>query len=151
MKVTGIQITFFCVIWVAIIFVSIMSLMVAKKMTKQYLTILIIIAIAAVITGLLWGLFYWAGVCKKSDQKSKDNFNFEVTPEKLCDGGPYMWSEKNAKMCSELSNDKYYKYNCQGGLYNGRPVNFEYTPLSDDEWENSRCTGNNDDFTDQVL
>lgn len=73
---------------------------------------------------------------------SKDNFHFEVTPEKMCDGGWYMWTSNPRKMayCSSLPEAQRTMYTCseQGipGLYMGRPLWYENTPLSDDKWEN---------------
>lgn len=62
----------------------------------------------------------------------KDNFAFNVTPERKCCSGVYK-DEKQLKKCSNMKLDKH----CckQRGLYNGKPVNFEYTPDTNDYWE----------------
>lgn len=65
---------------------------------------------------------------------------FEVTPSKKCEGGPYTYSSNDEiqKICSDISQDEINKVSCQPG-YNGRPIHFEFTPLSDDKWTNKRC------------
>lgn len=84
---------------------------------------------------LLWCIYY--------RRKNTENFHFEVTPAKMCDGGWYMWTSNPAKMkyCSSLTPEERTKYTCSEksqlqGLYYGRPVFFEYTPMSDNNWEN---------------
>lgn len=74
----------------------------------------------------------------KMASDTKDDFFFEVTPEKLCDGGPYMYSSnpEKAKYCSTLTPQQYSAFNCPCGMYHGRPVHYEYTPMSNDKWEN---------------
>ena len=54
---------------------------------------------------------------------SIDNFHFEVTPEKLCDNGPYMWTSNKelGKFCSQFSPQDMSNYECSHG-YHGRPV-----------------------------
>lgn len=71
-----------------------------------------------------------------------DQFVFEVTPAKLCDGGPYMWSSNPElqKFCSSVSEKDIKSVSCPIG-YHGRPVHFNYTPESNSKWENSRCDG----------
>ena len=59
-----------------------------------------------------------------------ENFNFQVSPEKLCDGGPYMWSSdpERQKMCSQFSQQDLNNFECSNG-YVGRPVlQPEYIP-----------------------
>ena len=54
---------------------------------------------------------------------SKDNFLFEVTPEKRCDGGPYMYSSNPElqKLCGEFSQNDLNRFECSNG-YIGRPI-----------------------------
>jgi len=78
-----------------------------------------------------------------SDQQKQEIENsslFEVTPSKKCEGGPYTYSSNDEiqKICSDISQDEINKVSCQPG-YNGRPIHFEFTPLSDDKWTNKRC------------
>lgn len=75
-----------------------------------------------------------------------DNFHFEVTPEKLCQGFPYMQTSDPQlfSVCSKLlstpkGNAEFAKYNCTESGFGGAPVHFEFTPLSNDKWENERC------------
>ena len=48
---------------------------------------------------------------------SKDNFLFEVTPEKRCDGGPYMYSSNPElqKLCGEFSQNDLNRFECSNG------------------------------------
>lgn len=94
--------------------------------------ILIGIALAAIVA--LFAMY-------KSGKVQIDRFHFEVSPEKLCEGGPYMWSsaspEKQA-YCNSLSPQQYNAFNCPAG-FSGRPVHWNYTPESDSKWQNTRC------------
>jgi len=71
--------------------------------------------------------------------------NFQVTPAKLCEGGTYMTNGgPNEKMCQKMWSTKdgkseISKYNCVEGKYNGRPVHFEFTPMSSPLWRNEMC------------
>ena len=90
-------------------------------------------------------LIHFVGKIPKNDE----GFNFEVTPEKTCDGGAYM--HQSNKLCKKLwrtpkGRSKLAKYNCINGdchgqgLYNGRPLNMGYRQdLSDDNWQNNLC------------
>lgn len=119
------------IVYVVSLFVSIyVALKIAQNLVSKSETQLIIISL----------LFTFIICCLNSCfiEKTKDNFHFEVTPEKLCQGGPYMYSSNPEKLkyCQSLSPDDYYRYNCPCG-YSGRPVVYEYTPLSDDKWQNN--------------
>ena len=86
----------------------------------------------------------------------KDNFYFELTPEKKCDGGPYMWSSdpEKAALCSKFSKADLARYECQNGFI-GRPIwrqGAGNMPLSNDNWENTTCNQIGKDLPDpQVL
>lgn len=72
---------------------------------------------------------------KDKDIKSKDNFQFTVTPERSCCNGIY----KNKEHINECNKLDISKKCCRApGLYNGKPYNFEYTPDTDDYWVNQR-------------
>ncbi len=77
-----------------------------------------------------------------------DNFTFEVTPAKLCSGGPYMYSSNPEKqqLCNSITPEEMSRYTCPNGFH-GAPVHFEYDPLSDDNWENNMCKNFNESST----
>lgn len=83
-----------------------------------------------------------------------DNFHFEVTPEKMCDGGSYMYSSdpQKQKLCGQFSKADLAKYECPGGLDNGRPVWWNRSNDTNTEWKNTMCNGNFNDYdTPHVL
>jgi len=87
---------------------------------------------------------------------SKDNFMFQLTPEKKCDGGPYMYSSDPARqaLCSKFSEKDLLRYDCPVG-YHGRPVWWDGATngtLSNDNWQNDTCNQISKDYDDpQVL
>lgn len=104
--------------------------------------------IAYVLVGLVYALVIMA-VYYLGDMGNcgvGENF-WEITPAARCRGGPYMWQgdSETAKMCREMASTKEGRcmiasYNCPTG-YNGVPRDpFYYTPLSDDNWQNARCS-----------
>jgi hypothetical protein len=70
----------------------------------------------------------------------KDGFTFEVTPAKLCAGGPYMYSSNPQlkKLCSHITNQEIAQVACGPGFH-GRPVHWERSTMSNDKWENNMC------------
>ena len=80
---------------------------------------------------------------------SKDDFFFELTPEKHCDGGPYMWSSDPEKMkyCSQFSPEDLSQYSCGAGFH-GRPVHWTRSDMSDSDWNNRICQGNFKNYND---
>ena len=87
-------------------------------------------------------------------ETSKDNFIFQLTPEKKCDGGPYMYSSdpERKELCSKFSEQDLSKYECPAGLYHGRPVWWNGATngtLSNADWKNDTC--NQDNIELQVL
>ena len=78
---------------------------------------------------------------------NKDNFHFEVSGPKRCQGGPYMISSAPKELqdyCYNLwstpeGRREYAMMNCTAPGFVGRPVHFDYTPESDDKWQNKRC------------
>ena len=103
---------------------------------------------------IIWGIFLLYNHLTKD---IKDNFHFELTPEKRCDNGPYMWSSNPEKqaLCSKFSKADLARYECPAGLYNGRPIwrqGAGNIPLSDDNWQNTTCKQIGDNLPDpQVL
>jgi len=98
------------------------------------------LGISLVYTLIILGVFYLA----KLEQKCPENF-WDVNPASLCRGGPYMWQgdSNTAKLCRELAESKEGRvmissYNCPKGFVGLPAVPFEYTPLSNDNWEDER-------------
>lgn len=83
---------------------------------------------------------------------TKDDFFFEVTPEKLCGGGKYMRTSdpELQKMCSKFSKKQLDEFNCPVGFH-GRPVNYQYSNMSDSNWENTICDNCNEYEDPRVL
>lgn len=107
--------------------------------TSGNLRIFISLGITLITTVLIGGLAF--GLLPKQ----LDKFHFEVTPAKTCDGGLYMTQgAPQQKYCEKLlstpqGRKQYYEVNCPGGLYSGRPLHMERTPMSDSQWENQMC------------
>lgn len=115
--------------------------------------------ILSLILTLVFIAFYF--ICKSTTE----GFFFELTPEKKCDGGPYMYSSDPQKqaLCSKFSKGDLARYECSYGnpdltgrmLYHGRPVWWEGAgngTLSNAKWENPSCGDINPDQKDpQVL
>jgi len=121
----------------AIIFVSLFLLQYMHTRPQWKLDLILSI----ILLGCVIGYYYGVKVC------SGESFHFEVTPQKQCHGGPYMYSsapEEVKNYCNNLLSsqegvDQYNMYNCNG-LYAGRPLNFpDFTPPSNDMWENEMC------------
>ena len=82
----------------------------------------------------------------KLSQNNGENFSFQVSGPKLCQGYPYMQSSASPelqKYCHHLMSTpegqhEYAQMNCGNGFH-GRPVHWSYTPESDHNWENTRC------------
>ena len=64
-----------------------------------------------------------------------------VTPEKYCED-PYLKPFAcKADFCGKFSMDQLCQYNCMRAGFNGRPVHFTYSRLSDDNWCSSETCG----------
>ena len=101
-------------------------------------TIGLLLAFAIISASIL------AAVCH--NMKCGENFLFEVSKPKLCEGGPYMRQGKPEldKYCSELLSTKqgtreYEQMNCTCPGFVGRPVTFNRTTMSNALWENEMC------------
>lgn len=72
--------------------------------------------------------------------KCKDNFTFELSPAKkycnryLAPTGPEADFFYNTKEGQEQLDSM-----CCGGGFGGRPVQYHYTPESNDDWQSDRC------------
>ena len=73
----------------------------------------------------------------------KDSFYFELTPEKHCEGGAYMYSSDpvKKKFCSQFTPSQIKNFSCDRGFH-GAPVHWSRTDMSDSKWENKMCDGN---------
>jgi len=82
---------------------------------------------------------------------TKDDFFFEVTPEKLCSDEYLLTSAdpEKQKLCASFSKEQLDKFRCPVG-YIGRPVNYQYSNMSDNNWENTICK-DCDKYTDPVV
>ena len=90
---------------------------------------------------LTLGLLFTYKFAKIANCQS-DGFHFQVSSEKMCRGYPYMQSSNPEllKKCGELlSSPEGKKIASCDGMYVGKPYSFEYTPESNDNWENERC------------
>ena len=102
---------------------------------------------------IVWGIILLYNHLTKD---IKDNFHFELTPEKHCDNGPYMWSSnpEKAALCSKFSKADLARYECSNGFI-GRPIwrqGAGNIPLSDANWQNTTCNQIGKDLPDpQVL
>jgi hypothetical protein len=59
---------------------------------------------------------------------------------KRCSGGPYMFTGNPylQQVCQSIPNYSMAQIAC-GKAFNGKPVHFDYTPLSDWNWSNEMC------------
>jgi hypothetical protein len=107
------------------------------KADNAYLAVGVIFAMAVA------AVFFLA---KLNKCNSNEGF-WDVSQYAKCKGGPYMWQgdDPDAEMCRELAKTSEGRcgiasYNCPKG-YNGQPnLPTIYTPVSDDNWANERCT-----------
>ena len=97
-----------------------------KKDTKKSLLPIVAVALVLIVCFLY--------------RTQKDNFHFEVSPYKLCGGGAYMRSSDPTlqKLCDSLPEEAIARSNCCPG-FNGQPLGFERTPMSNNKWENTMC------------
>ena len=85
-----------------------------------------------------------------------EGFFFELTPEKKCDGGPYMYSSdpERQALCAQFSQSDLSRYNCGPG-FEGRPIwrgGAGNGTLSNANWKNESCNKINNPLPDpQVL
>lgn len=106
---------------------------------------------------LLAALVFTVGLSMYQNRKQTkdsvvDKFRFEVTPEKLCDGGPYMYTSnpEKQKFCSQFSDAQLSQYQCGPGFIN-RPLHTNLEPMSDCNWQNHLCDKGQLNFEQSVL
>ncbi len=107
---------------------------------------LILIMIGAVYTLTMIAVFYLSDLATAEPYKEKF---WDVDVAAQCKGGPFFWQTDDdplAKKCRELASTTQGQcaldsFNCPVG-FNGTPrLPFEYTPLSNDRYQNERCDG----------
>lgn len=138
MFLTKLEILFFSVVFIITVISNLVSLTMGPTFHKA--NYLVVISVFITLLLLLLYKFGKIGQCNEP-------FHFEVTPEKLCTGGPYMISSASKNVqdkCNKIwstpeGREKLKQVNCEGGMYNGSPVHFEFTPMSNDKWENEMC------------
>lgn len=139
------QIIFFLIVYCLLVYsMSLPFRMINFKLTKEIY--LMFAGISIILLSAVFISYKGLGI---ATCKQVDNFHFEVTPAKKCEGYPYMQSSdpKLLQFCTDLLStpkgvDEYDSVNCCGGCgYVGRPLaTFEYTPESNSKWENERCS-----------
>lgn len=100
---------------------------------------------------LFVGVMYFT-INSSLNKNQRDNFHFQVTPEKLCDGGSYMYSSDPARqeLCKSFTSEDLAKYQCCPGFH-GRPVWWSRTNESNANWTNTMCDSGLNDFENHVL
>jgi hypothetical protein len=101
---------------------------------------IITLSVGALFTVAVIGYYFLAKL-----HSSSESF-WDVSAFSQCKGGPYFWqgNSATAKMCRALAETPEGRigissYNCPTGQ-NGQPgFPFVYSPISDDDWENSMC------------
>lgn len=109
---------------------------------KLKLSSTISLLISSVIGAMFLFLIY--KLAKVSTCKG-ERFHFELPLSKKCQGFPYMQSSdpKLSQQCAEMlstaqGRHDYAQVNCGTG-FNGRPVKFDRTAMSNHMWENELC------------
>jgi hypothetical protein len=105
----------------------------------------LVFLVVGIIFSIILSSVYYGSKINKCENYG-ENF-WDVSPYALCKGGPYFWQgdSPTSKMCRDFASTPEGRvgissYNCPVG-YAGQPgLPFNYSPLSDDNWENSRCT-----------
>ena len=103
------------------------------------------IVVATLVIGALWFMTMqkpaetYANYRTLSTQY--DNPLFSPDMSKRCAGGPYMYTTDpyTKAMCQSMDQDSLACKQCTRAGFNGKPVHFEYTALSNGCWGNSRC------------
>ncbi len=90
---------------------------------------LLLVLFAVLFTGIIFLLRH----------EQKDSFTFQLTPEKHCRGGSYMWGDgEKRKFCSQFTPQDIGYFSCSAGFH-GAPVHWRRTNISNNEWENRTC------------
>lgn len=117
----------------ATVFVVVMgSALVGARTKKDYIMMSIIMGLFG--TGIVAISLFVTNIKKKTADES---FYFEISDAKKCAPGPYMRSSNPAlqKLCENVTKEEIAQFACGKG-FSGRPVHWEYTPMSDAKWNN---------------
>lgn len=159
MFLTTKEYVFFALIFIVLFFFGRASIYIHPKLKDTNINVTFIVI--AMFVSLLLILIFKAGKivndCPKTGES--ESFRFEVTPAKLCQGGPYMISSAPKELqdyCQKLWSTpegqcEYAKVNCIKPEFSGRPLRFLRTPMSNDNWENEMCKKNTQDEYPSVL
>lgn len=124
------QVIFYVVIFLLFFILSRASIFLSNSF--KFNVDLILLVASLVFVGLIM-------LSKKMLLDNKDNFFFELTPEKHCSGGSYMSSSpEKRKFCSQFTPEQLSQYECGTGFI-GAPVHWERTDMSDCNWQNPMC------------
>lgn len=105
----------------------------------------ILLYVIIIITILLFVFIIYNNIIKSKDMFEYDSIKLDtasrnailhITDAKKCCGGAFL----NDNSCNSLSEKDLGCVCCnRKDGYVGRPVHFEFTPLSDNNWKNPRC------------
>lgn len=134
------EIIFFVLTFLVLFFFSKSALYLGPKLKLGNTVTLLVTSFVGVLLLLLVYKFGKIAHCQA------DQFHFEVSKPKLCAGYPYMQSSASPEVqdyCRKLFSTpegraEFAQMNCPTG-YNGRPVHWNRTPMSNDMWENEMC------------
>lgn len=140
MFLSGKEMIFFVLTFAVIFFFSNGALYMGPRMKTVKTLSLFIMSLFGALSLMLVYKFAKIPTCQA------DNFRFEVTGPKLCEGGPYMWSSAPQEIqdyCNNLvstpeGRSAYDQVNCGVGFH-GRPVHWQRSTMSNDDWENEMC------------
>jgi hypothetical protein len=109
---------------------------------------LTIIAISLIIVLSIYGYIKIINPFKSCESYCENTNLLEISPAKRCRGGPYTWqgNSERAKMCRKLASTRdgmnlIKSYQCSCGFIGLPKRPFKFTPESNDNWENTRCSG----------
>jgi hypothetical protein len=145
MKRSSRQLIFFTLLFL-LFFLSVKTGKLWSKSGKAPSEDITYIVIGVAYTCIMLAVYYLA----KLDCNSDEGF-WDISPAAKCKGGKYMWqgSSPEAVRCRELADSPEGRamiasYNCSKGFIGVPKRTFEYTPLSDDNWQDARIADNPD-------
>lgn len=121
----------------------------ASPQIPVWVTLIFTTILGALYLGIIYNARCYKSSCN-SVNSDKEDFLFELTPAKICDGGSYMsstgWRKKfcDEFMSTEKGQKEYTMYNCGAGT-KGRPLNNlkDFPNISGPNFTNEACDDNN--------